>query len=66
MDTLAIGIGSPGELAIIALVVVVLFGAAAVAKFGSSLGKSVTDFKKAVAEPADKKPEDAAESVEKV
>ena len=53
--TLAMLFGSPVELAIVAGVVVVLFGGAKVAGFGKSLGESLKEFKKATREEPDVK-----------
>jgi sec-independent protein translocase protein TatA len=45
---MAMGIGSPTDMAIIAVVVVLLFGGAKVAGFGKAIGQSVRGFKEEV------------------
>ena len=57
-----LGFGNPVEIAIIAGVVVLLFGGAKIAGFGKNLGEGMREFKKAVKEtqeddPAPAKPE---------
>ena len=47
MTPLAFGLGSPGDIAIIAIVVVVLFGGAKLAGLGKSMGEGIREFKKA-------------------
>lgn len=47
MIPLAFGVGSPGDIAIIAVVIVVLFGGAKLAGLGKSMGEGIKEFKKA-------------------
>ena len=48
MLPLAMGFGSPTEIAIIGGVIVLLFGGAKIANFGKSLGQGIKEFKKEV------------------
>ncbi len=48
MFPLAMGFGTPTEIAIIAGVVLLLFGGAKIADFGKSLGRGIKDFKQEV------------------
>lgn len=50
MFTLGFGFGNPTEIAIIAGVIVLLFGGAKIANFGKSMGESIREFKKATSE----------------
>ena len=50
------GFGNPWDIAIIAGVVVLLFGGAKVAGFGKNLGEGMKEFKKAVREGQDDQP----------
>lgn len=47
MLPLAFGIGNPVEIAIVAGVVLLLFGGSKLAGFGKSLGEGIKEFKKA-------------------
>ena len=47
MFTLALGLGGPYDIAIIAVVVLVLFGGAKLADFAKSAGQGIREFKKA-------------------
>ena len=57
MLPLAFGFGNPTEIAIIAGVVILLFGGSKLAGFGKSMGQGIKEFKKATSE--DEKPEQA-------
>ncbi len=50
MLPLAFGFGNPTEIAIIAGVVILLFGGSKLAGFGKSLGDGIKEFKKATNE----------------
>ncbi|HEX5323002.1 MAG TPA: twin-arginine translocase TatA/TatE family subunit [Capsulimonadaceae bacterium] len=50
------GFGNPVEIAIIAGVVVLLFGGAKIAGFGKNLGEGMKEFKKAVRETQEDEP----------
>jgi sec-independent protein translocase protein TatA len=54
------GIGMP-ELLVIMVIVLIIFGAGKLPEIGSTIGKSIKDFKKAMEEP-DKKLEDLSEA----
>ena len=54
MLPLAFGFGNPTEIAIIAGVVILLFGGSKLAGFGKSMGQGIKEFKKAT---EDDKPE---------
>ena len=56
MLPLAFGFGNPTEIAIIAGVVILLFGGSKLAGFGKSMGQGIKEFKKAT---EDEKPEQA-------
>jgi len=47
MIPLAFGFGGPGDIAILAGVVVLLFGGSKLAGFGKSAGEAIKEFKKA-------------------
>ena len=47
MLPLAFGFGSPVEIAIVAGVIVLLFGGSKIAGFGKNLGEGIKEFKKA-------------------
>lgn len=49
---LAMGFGGPYDIAIIAGVVILLFGGAKIAGFGKSVGQGIRDFKQATSEDA--------------
>ena len=49
---LAMGLGGPYDIAIIAGVVILLFGGAKIAGFGKSVGQGIRDFKEAANEDA--------------
>ena len=53
------GFGNPIEMGIVALVVMVLFGASKVGQFGKSLGEGLKEFKKAARDEPDSTPESA-------
>lgn len=53
MITLAFGMGGPWDIAIVAGVVILLFGGSKVAGLGKSLGESIKEFKKATREDDD-------------
>ena len=53
MFSLAFGIGAPGDIAIIAVVVVILFGTTKLAGLGKSLGEGIKEFKKATKDEDD-------------
>ena len=50
MLPLAFGFGNPTEIAIIAGVVILLFGGSKLAGFGKSMGQGIKEFKKATAD----------------
>lgn len=58
MFSLAFGFGNPVEIAIIAGVIVLLFGGSKLAGFGKSLGEGIKGFKQGM----DDKPEEDAPS----
>lgn len=64
----ALAITPPGgmELVIILIVVVLLFGARKLPELGSSVGKSIKNFKKGIAESKDDVPDDDAAGPEQV
>ena len=45
---IAVGMPGPGELVLILLMVLVIFGAGKVPEIGKSLGKGLREFKKAI------------------
>ena len=45
---IAIGMPGPGELVLILLIVLIIFGAGKVPEIGRSLGKGLNEFKKAI------------------
>ena len=47
MTPLAFGLGGPWDIAIVALVVVLLFGGTKLAGLGKSMGEGIKEFKKA-------------------
>ncbi|BDI31343.1 hypothetical protein CCAX7_33940 [Capsulimonas corticalis] len=47
MTPLAFGLGGPWDIAIVALVVVLLFGGQKLAGLGKSMGEGIKEFKKA-------------------
>ena len=53
MFPLAFGFGGPRDIAIIAVVVLLLFGGSKLAGFGKSLGEGIKEFKKATHEDDD-------------
>jgi sec-independent protein translocase protein TatA len=53
MLPLAFGFGGPQDIAIIAVVVLLLFGGSKLAGFGKSLGEGIREFKKATKEDED-------------
>jgi len=55
------GLFQPMHLIVILIIVLVIFGPGKLGDMGSSLGKAIKDFKKAMAEP-EKKPEDTTEA----
>ncbi len=57
MLPLAFGFGNPTEIAIIAGVVILLFGGSKLAGFGKSMGQGIKEFKKATSD--DEKTEQA-------
>lgn len=65
MFTLAMGFGNPTEIAIIAGVIVLLFGGAKVASFGKSIGQGIRGFKEAVDEDPPTKPTTPHETIVK-
>lgn len=54
MLPLAFGFGNPTEIAIIAGVVILLFGGSKLAGFGKSMGQGIKEFKKATSDDDDK------------
>ena len=58
LNTLAIAFGSPNEIAIIAVVILVLFGGPRIAALGKSFGEGIRGFRSAVKPDDDAKPED--------
>ncbi|MGI4791047.1 MAG: twin-arginine translocase TatA/TatE family subunit [Janthinobacterium lividum] len=56
MFILAMGFGSPVELAIIAGAVILMFGGAKIAGLGKSLGEGISGFKKAIHEDPNVQP----------
>lgn len=56
MLPLAFGFGNPTEIAIIAGVVILLFGGSKLAGFGKSMGQGIKEFKKATSDDDDKTP----------
>ncbi len=46
-----------GELLVVLVIVMVIFGAGRISEIGSGLGKGIRDFKKAVTEPQDSQAE---------
>jgi sec-independent protein translocase protein TatA len=71
LTNVAFGIGAPGDIAIIAVVVLVLFGGSKLATLGKSLGEGIREFKKATKEdegpatPAQQAPAVSAKDEEK-
>ncbi len=55
------GIGVP-ELLIVLVIVLLIFGASRLTEVGSSLGKGIREFRKAVREDEDPEPETAAKN----
>ena len=53
-----------GELAIIVLVILILFGASAIPKFARSLGQAKKEFSKAAKEAEDEKTEKTEKAIE--
>lgn len=66
MGILAITPPGGPELIIILLVFVLLFGAKKLPELGSSVGKSIKNFKKGIAEGAEKDPEGDARAQDEV
>jgi len=63
MQPIALGFGGPYDIAIIAVVVLVLFGGAKVSEFARSAGSGIREFKKAAADDsATSSPVDTAKS----
>ena len=56
MLPLAFGFGSPVEIAIVAGVIVLLFGGAKIAGFGKNLGEGIKEFKKATSDDTETPP----------
>ncbi len=55
LNNLAIAMPGVGELVLIFLIVLVLFGASRIPEIGRSLGKGITEFKKAIGGQDDNK-----------
>jgi sec-independent protein translocase protein TatA len=55
------GLFQPMHLLLILLIALIIFGPGKLPELGSSLGKAIRDFKKAISEP-EKKPDDMAET----
>lgn len=53
MFPIAFGFGGPTDIAIIAIVVVLLFGGSRLAGFGKSMGEGIKEFKKATRDEED-------------
>jgi sec-independent protein translocase protein TatA len=58
------GLLQPMHLIIILIIVLIIFGPGKLPELGSSIGKAIRGFKKAMNEP-DKKPEDENKKIEK-
>lgn len=56
----AFGMGGPYDIAIVAVVVVLLFGGGKVGNFGKSLGDGIREFKKGLRDEEDVKSSDAS------
>ncbi len=56
MVTLAFGFGNPVEIAIIAAVIVLLFGGSKLAGFGKSLGEGIKGFKQGMDDESEESP----------
>ena len=59
MYPLAFGFGSPVEIAIVAGVIVLLFGGSKIAGFGKNLGEGIKEFKKATHDDEESAPPQA-------
>ena len=63
MLPLAFGFGGPTDIAIIAVVVVLLFGGSKLAGFGKSMGEGIKEFKRATRDEEDNNPPPPAVTV---